>query len=565
MRRNIRGMTGGNLRDEVAKRWQRGEPPDLLVLTQTFRPASARDLADAALLDLTESWKHGHPRAVADYFRSLPELASDPKFKIELIQRDYELQCEHSQSPDVDSYVMQFPDLQQVLKGVLQGEVVPEQGLETAIETPEILELRRPRSMNRAASSRPMPEKLGRYLVQSELGSGQFGAVYRAFDDQLQRVVAIKVPKRSGLSAEQLKAFQTEARNLALLEHPHVVSVYDFGTTDDGGCFVVGQFIDGESLYEAMNRRQFSFAESAIVLAMVADGLQAAHAREIVHRDVKPANILLDTEGRPFVADFGLAITDEQRRQTPDSIAGSPAYMSPEQMRGDNSALDGRSDLWAVGIILYEMLTGLRPFRGNLTEIQRQIATATPRPPREVNPEVPVVLEEVCLKCLGPSPADRFATAADLAAELRSFLPAPTAARNSFRVIATTQLEEKPFPVIGCTVMNRSSEVVVITEVEVDVLEFRSLRSHGASRELSPVAWVDVCLPVVPGTVKIPLTAPILIAPQDAATIAMRCHCEDKSGEFQSPTSLGAFRFRFSFITDVEAAATTDEIKLGRI
>lgn len=564
MRRDIRGMPG-SLRDEVEKRWQRGEPPDLFALTETFRPASPRDLADAVLLDLTESWKHGHPRSVGDYFRNLPELASDPKFKVELIQRDYQLQCEHSQSPDVDSYVMQFPDLQQVLRGVLQGEALPEQSLETAIETPEILELRRPRSMSQAVSSRPMPEQLGRYLVQSELGSGQFGAVYRAFDDQLHRVVAVKVPKRSGLSAEQLTAFQTEARNLARLEHPHVVSVYDFGTTDDGGCFVVGQFIDGESLYEAMNRRQFSFAEAAIVLAMVADGLQAAHERDIVHRDVKPANILLDTEGRPYVADFGLAITDEQKRKSPDSIAGSPAYMSPEQTRGDNTALDGRSDLWAVGIILYEMLTGTRPFRGNLTEIQRQIATSAPRRPRDVNGEAPIVLEEICLRCLATSPADRFATAADLAAELRSFLPAQKTARDSFRVIATTQLEEKPFPVLGCTVMNRSSEVVVITEAKVEVLEFRSLRSHGASRELSPVAWIDVCLPVSPGTTTVPLAAPILIAPQDAATIAMRCHCEDDSGGTQSPTSLGAFRFRFSFITDVETETTTDEIKLGRI
>ena len=121
--------------------------------------------------------------------------------------------------------------------------------------------------------------------------------------------------------------------------------------------------------------------------------------------------------------------------------------MSPEQTRGDNAALDGRSDLWAVGIILYEMLTGTRPFRGNLTEIQRQIATSAPRRPRDVNADAPVVLEEICLKCLSPSPADRYATATDLAAELRSFLPSPNTARDSFRVIATTQLEERPFPV----------------------------------------------------------------------------------------------------------------------
>jgi WD40 repeat protein len=283
-----------------------------------------------------------------------------------------------------------------------------------------------------AAGRVELSRQLGKFQLLERVGQGSFGTVWRARDTELGRVVALKVPRANLLgSPQQVERFRREARAVAQLQHPNLVGLHDVLTLD-GLPVLVSPFIDGVPLKTLLERRRLTFQEGAGVVAEVAEALHYAHERGLVHRDVKPGNLMIELPpdgtatalGRPIVVDFGLALRDEAEvvMTAEGQIIGTPAYMSPEQAAGQGHRVDRRSDVYSLGVILYELLAGERPFRGSQAMLLQQVLREEPRPPRRINDRIPRDLETVCLKTLAKEPHRRYPTAAELAADLRRFL-----------------------------------------------------------------------------------------------------------------------------------------------
>jgi serine/threonine protein kinase len=234
------------------------------------------------------------------------------------------------------------------------------------------------------------PAHIGRYRVERLLGQGSFGRVYLAHDDHLNRPVAVKVPhSRLVARPEDADAYLTEARTVAHLDHPHIVPVFDVGSTEECPFFFVSKYVEGRTLAQKIKEDRPAAHQAAALVATVAEALQYAHRQGLVHRDIKPGNILLDTTSQPHVADFGLALREENLGQGP-TFAGTPAYMSPEQARSEGHRVDGRSDIFSLGVVFYELLAGRPPFGAqSQAELLEQITTYEPRPLRQIDEHIP--------------------------------------------------------------------------------------------------------------------------------------------------------------------------------
>ncbi len=367
----------------------------LEAVAQAVLPAASAILERGEALEICQQFEEQLKQGVAPLIEDRVHDVSEPQrtaLLSMLVATELRFRVRSGERPQLEAYRERFPDHAAIVAAVFARAVGP--------------------------------ERIGPFGVVRLLGTGNFGRVYLCRDEELDRLVAVKVPRPGRFSSHgEIDRFLREARLAAKLSHPGIVTVHQVNRDPNVGCFVVLEYIAGRSLATRLRNETINQIAAAEMVVAIAEALAFAHATGLVHRDLKPANILLDAAGRPHVADFGLALHENDRWPTRGEIAGTPPYMAPEQVRGEGHRLDGRTDIWGIGVTLYRMLTGHRPFEGKTTdEIFKEILEQDPVPPRQHDRALSRELERICLKCLAKRMSDRYATASALAEDLRDWL-----------------------------------------------------------------------------------------------------------------------------------------------
>ncbi|MCE9554341.1 MAG: protein kinase [Planctomycetes bacterium] len=475
-------------------------------VTQGVAIASEWSLAEIDVLcdAFEDALRRGEEPRIGDYLEQCEGPLRGTVFA-ELMQVELELRPESGSHATYRQYLSQFPEYSDVIETIAF-----KHGLTTS-HSPGLCPGvssepgSSPRDNPRAepGAMEEVPSRIAHFQLQEKLGTGGMGEVWRAWDSRLKRTVAIKIPRNRQLSEQELHRFLREGRAAGQLNHPHIVSVHEVGR-DGHLAFIVSDFIEGQSLQQWLANRVVPLHRAAEVCAQLAEALHHAHEHGIVHRDLKPSNILLSADGSPHVVDFGIAKwTDDTLQLTLDGFAlGTPAYMSPEQARGDSAHVDRRADVYALGAILYTMLTGKAPFTSDTpTAVLRAVLDDSPPLPRSLRRDIPRDLETICLKAMEKEPSRRYATAEAMAADLARFMRGdPILGRRPSLLEKTARLVRKR-PAAAVAVMLGLLSIAAFGFAGVLARENRSLQGLiPITLETKPPGARVVFVPLHPST-----------------------------------------------------------------
>ena len=332
------------------------------------------------------------------------------------------------------------------------------------------------------------PTRIGRFRVIKQVGTGGYGVVYKAYDPLMKKPVALKVPRQDSTRRVPFDKLVEEAQSLDELVHPNIATLKEVGQTPDGNVFLVMKWIEGQDLVSYAREQRLSHRQCAELVAKVARAVHYIHQRRFTHRDLKPANILVESEtGTPFVLDLGLAIHESAQARHRSQVAGTTHYMSPEQLQGKVHMMDGRTDLWSLGIILYELLAGRRPFDGTRQEIGEQILHRDARPLQQFMDNVDPQLDEICLRLLSREPSDRFPSGNALADALEAV--------SHRHGPASEVLRRKPYPnSTGRLLLQPRGGVTTYPGLS----RFRCCSSCSCSWDMRPCSPTSIFDPVLP-------------------------------------------------------------------
>jgi serine/threonine protein kinase len=420
-------------------------------------PLRLAALAEMVKIDLERHWQSGKRAYLDQYLRRYPELGTPRTVAIDLLQAELEARQQFGETIQLADLATRFPGREADLRSIL-AEVV--RGADTQPPAQSTPAVSGDQPARVPTSPVDLPEKFGRYRILKKLGQGGMGAVYLAHDTQLDRQVALKVPHFGPEAGpEALARFHREAKSAATLHHPNLCPVFDVGQ-HQGVHFLTMAFIEGKQLSAFIkDGKGLAPRQAAMLVRTLALALQEAHAKGVIHRDLKPSNVMMNQRKEPVIMDFGLARRaggQDARITKMGAVMGTPAYMAPEQVQGDVEAMGAGCDIYSLGVILYELLTGRLPFEGPALAVLAQIMTDEPEPPSAHQPELDPALEAICVKALAKKTAERYGSMADLASALAKYLrssqagtaaaapkPAPPKAAPASRPAAT---EKVPAP-----------------------------------------------------------------------------------------------------------------------